>query len=104
MTLTRLCLPVGSSDLLPDDAAFAEAVRIHGRDFKSICRHLGMRGVNAAKHHYYKHRMRLGLDAIMADREAVPRGDVAVDLAEEMEVEDVETGGDLSSESLLRHK
>jgi hypothetical protein len=56
-------------DGIPSDADFIEAVRQHGRDFKAICWQLGMRGTNACKHFYYKNRTRLGLDAVVGDRE-----------------------------------
>ena len=92
----------GTSDTFLDDASFVDAVRLHGRDFKSICRHLGMRGINASKHHYYKNRVRLGLDAIMAEREAAPRGDGSAELVEDMETD--ENALDESTEPSLRHK
>ena len=58
-----------AAESVPDDPAFIEAVRQYGRDFKAISLQLSMRGLNAAKHYYYKHKTRLGLDAVMAQRE-----------------------------------
>lgn len=43
---------------------FVEAVRLYGRDFKAISRHLGMRTLNTAKMYYYKSRVKLDLDQV----------------------------------------
>ncbi|MEW5314677.1 MAG: hypothetical protein WDW38_006152 [Sanguina aurantia] len=47
---------------------FVGAVRLFGRDFKAIARHLNMRSHNTAKLFYYKHRARLEFDQVMLSR------------------------------------
>lgn len=43
---------------------YVECMRAHGRDFRQISRHLNMRTESTAKHYFYKHRQRLGLDQV----------------------------------------
>ena len=93
--LPHCTAPGGASEALPDDISFVEAVRQNGRDFRALSRVLNMKGPNAAKHHYYKHRARLGLDAVMAEREAAALLEEAGEGPEEAEMEAEVDGGEL---------
>jgi hypothetical protein len=54
-----------------DDTLLAEGVRRYGKDWAAIASFMGSsRTAGGVKWYYQRHRKRLGLDAIAADREA----------------------------------
>ncbi|KAL4451554.1 hypothetical protein ABPG75_007216 [Micractinium tetrahymenae] len=65
----------GKKAIDPDlDARFCHAVRLFGRDLKAISAYLGNKTVAATRLYWSRHRDRLGLDAIMAERAAAGLG------------------------------